>query len=468
MSKELFVELTPFGARAAIMQHGDLQEIRFADNEVSDIRGQIFQARVRSLDKDLDAAFIDCGHGQTAYLSGRDGRYATGRRRDEPLSKQLTEGQTVMVQGTGVGRDGKSPKVTSDIQISGMFMIFRPRRQSVKLSRRLSDTGQSDRLRNLAKDLFPDGGAIFRGSAAEASDDDLSSESERLRGLWSEIEGKADTVKAPAILFERKDALHRVLHEAVQPEISRIVASDQIALVRARTFLETWMPQLAKSLECLPGAFAINGINEQLDQAMETEFELPGGGNIIIETTAALTAIDVNSAGRRPLETNLEAAKEIARQLRLQRIGGNIVVDFIDLESRSDREALMSGLKGAFANDPAAVQILPPTPFGLVQISRQRLGKNLRERLLRACPTCAGSGMTISLQASVERMLGELIERVVSPEPAKFRVAVDLYGYLAAEGSEPFRDFIINRGMPSPTLEPDDALAPGTYRLLGA
>ena len=467
MSKELFVELTPFGARAAIMQHGALQEVRFADNEASDIRGQIFQARVRSLDKDLDAAFIDCGHGLTAYLSGRDGRWATGRRRDEPLVKQLTEGQTVMVQGSGVSQDGKKPKVTSDIQIAGMFIVYRPKRQSIKLSKRLSDSGQSERLRQLSKDLFPDGGAIFRGAAADASDDDLRAESERLRGLWSEIEGKADKVKAPAVLFERKDPLHRVLHETVQPETRRIVASDQIALVRARGYLESWLPDMAKSLECLPGAFGINGINEQLDQALETKFELSGGGNIIIETTAALTAIDVNSAGRQALDTNLEAAKEIARQVRLQRIGGNIVIDFIDLESRSDREALVSGLKSAFADDPAAVQILPPTPFGLVQISRQRLGKSLRERLQRSCPTCTGSGTTMSLEASVERMLGDLGERGVASKPARFRTAVDLYAYLVSEGAKSFRDFFVDHGLPPAALEPDETLAPGTYRMLG-
>jgi Rne/Rng family ribonuclease len=367
-----------------------------------------------------------------------------------------------------VSRDGKKQRVSSDIQIAGMFMVFRPRRQSVKLSSRLADTGQSERLRELAKDLFPDGGVIFRGAASEAGDDDLRTESERLRGLWGEIEAKADAAKAPVSLFERKDPLHRVLHDAIQPEISRIVASDRVALVRARTYLETWLPQMTRNLECVPGAFAINGINEQLDQALETRFELEGGGDIIIESTAALTAIDVNGAGRRPLETNLEAAREIARQLRLQRIGGTIVVDFIDLDSRNDREALMTGLKAAFADDPAAVQILPPTPLGLVQISRQRLGKALRERLQRDCPTCRGSGKTISLQASVERMLGEISERGVSPTPATVRIAVDLYGYLAGEAAEPLREYLIDHGMPTPILEPDDTFAPGAYRLLGA
>ena len=128
----------------------------------------------------------------------------------------------------------------------------------------------------------------------------------------------------------------------------------------------------------------------------------------------------------------------------------------------------MSGLKAAFAGDPAAVQILPPTPFGLVQISRQRLGKSLRERLQRPCPTCSGNSSITSLEASVERMLSDLSERDVSPAPANFRTAVDLYSYLMSDGAEPFRNFFVSHGMPQPIVEPDDALAPGSYRMLGA
>ncbi len=468
MSKELFIELTPFGARAAILRHGELLEVRFADNEVTDIRGQIFQGRVRSIDKNLDAAFVDCGHGQIAYLASRDSRWVTGRRQELPLAKQLTEGQSLLIQGAGASRDGKKPRVSSDIQIAGMFMIFRPRRQSIKLSSKLSDTGQSERLRALAKDLFPKGGVIFRGAAGAAADDDLRAECERLKKLWSDIEAKADSVRAPACLLERKDSVHRVLHEALQPDLSRIVTGDRIALARTRTYLETWLPSMAKNLECVPGAFQVNGINEQLDQALEAKVELDGGGNIIIEATTAFTAIDVNSAGRKPLETNIDAAKAIARQARLQRIGGTIVVDFIDLESRSERETFMAALKEAFAGDPAAVQILPPTPLGLVQISRQRLGKSLRERLQRPCPTCTGVGATTSLQASTERMLAELSDKGVAPTAAKVQLAVDLYSYLATDAIQPLRDFIAKSGMPAPTLTPDNTLAPGTYRILGA
>ncbi len=469
MSKELFLELTPFGARAAVLQDGELLEIRFADNEVSDIRGQIFHGRVRSIEKDMDAAFIDCGQGQIAFLAGKDSRWASGRRREEPMEQQITEGQSLIVQGTGVSRDGKKPKVTTDIQISGMFSIYRPKRRSIKLSSKLSDTGRSHHLRTLSRDLFPDGGGIIRGAAADASDEALKQESDKLRALWTEIETKADKVNAPAPLFERKDPVHRLLHDMIQPDLGRIVTGDQLTLVRARSYLEDGLPELATKLENIPGAFTANSINEQLDQALESKLELPSGGNIIIESTAALTAIDVNSGGGRPLETNIEAAKVIARQVRLQRIGGTIVVDFINLEGRRDQETLTTAINAAFKDDPASVQILPPTQLGLVQISRQRLGKSLRERLSRPCPHCSGSSTVVSLQVSVERMLAELTENnSQAPTGAHVRLAIDLYQYVAKEAIEPVRAYIAKSGMPVPFLKADDTLAAGTYHIVGS
>ena len=199
-------------------------------------------ARVKSLDKELDAAFVDCGRGQTAYLAGRDGRWVTGERSDLPLHRQVTEGEAILVQGSGMSRDGKKPKVSSDIQLPGMFQVYRPRRRSIKLSSRLSETGQSDRLLGLAKTAFPKGGVIYRGAAGVADDDELETESERLKTLWEDIEAKADDGKAPLCLFARKDPLERVLNEALNPDINSIIASDRITLAATRTHLESWLP----------------------------------------------------------------------------------------------------------------------------------------------------------------------------------------------------------------------------------
>ena len=267
--------------------------------------------------------------------------------------------------------------------------------------------------------------------------------------------------------FWSADSLTRVLQESLRPELDRIITSDRVVMARTKSHLESWMPGKTSTLECQPGAFEINGVNEQLDQAEAPKVELPSGGNILIEKTAAFAAIDVNSGGQRAIDANIEAAKVIARQLRLRRIGGTIVVDFINLESASERQQLMDALDEAFAGDPAAVRIYPPTPLGLVQISRQRLGHSLDERLLRPCPTCSGSGRTASLRAATERMLGELGE-TLSAKVSTVRVAVDLYSYTASEAAEPFKEFVERHGLPTPILTPDESLQPGAYRIVGS
>jgi Rne/Rng family ribonuclease len=461
MSRDLVIELTPFGARAALMRHGRLQELRFADSASTDIRGQIFLGRVKHIESEPDSAYVDCGGGRTAYLSGRDGRYVSGKRNEMPLSEQVTEGQSILVQGTGMSRDGKNPKVTSDIQLTGMFQVFRPRRRSVRLSSKLSEAGQSDRLLKLAKASYPDGGVIYRGAASAAADSELEAESEKLKTLWQEIEDKAKGDGAPACLFERGDPLERLLQDSLRVDIDRIIAADRIAHTAIRAYLETWLPALKSTLECEPGAFESQGVNDELLRAEESRVELKSGGSIIIETTAAFTAIDVNSGSSRPRDANLEAAAEVARQLRLRRIGGTIVVDFIDLSSQGERDELLSALDEGFGNDPAAVRIYPPTPLGLVQISRQHLGHSLTEHLKRACPACDGSGRVESLRSVTERMLAEAYQM----NATSVRVAADLYGYIEREAVGSIKAYIERHGLLTPKLARDDTLPPGAYRL---
>ena len=461
MSRDLIIELTPFGARAAMMRHGRLQELRFSDGASTDIRGQIFLARVKHVENEPDCAYVDCGQGQTAYLSGRDGRYVNGKRNEMPLAEQVTEGQAILVQGAGMSRDGKNPKVTSDIQLTGMFQIFRPRRRSVRLSSKLSEQGQSDRLLKLAKACYPDGGVIYRGAASATDDSELEDESEKLKTLWREIEIKADTSNAPTCLFERGDPLERLLQDSLKADIDRIVAADRIAYAAIRAYLGTWLPALTPRLECEPGAFESQGVNDELVRAEEPKVELKSGGSIIIEATAALTAIDVNSGSSRPRDANLEAAAEIARQLRLRRIGGTIVVDFIDLNSQGERDALLSALDEGFADDPAAVRIYPPTPLGLVQISRQHLGHSLSEHLKRSCPSCQGSGRVESLRLVTERMLAEAYRA----NATGVSVAADLYGYIEREAVDLIKAYIERHGLLTPKLTRDETLPAGAFRL---
>jgi Rne/Rng family ribonuclease len=184
------------------------------------------------------------------------------------------------------------------------------------------------------------------------------------------------------LLASPPEPLQRLLLDHFDPELERIVLGERALLLQARRWLEQWLPRwlesFAERLEYLPDAFEGTGAAEQLDEALGREVALPGGGSLIIEPTAALTAIDVNGAGT-PLEVDLAAAREVARQLRLRRIGGIVVIDFVDLESKRDRARLDAALRAALADDPAAVQLYPMSPLGLVELSRQRQGPSLAE-----------------------------------------------------------------------------------------
>jgi ribonuclease G len=230
--------------------------------------------------------------------------------------------------------------------------------------------------------LFPAGGFSLRPAAMQVSDAELLAEADQLRQRWTALSGRAASVTPPALLEPPGDPLLDLLRRSFSPDLERVVFAERTVLVRTRSWLEQALPLWLEHgvLEHLPDAFDAMGVSEQLEEAQGREVVLANGGSLIIEPTAALTAIDVNGAGR-PLDLNLAAVPEVARQLRLRRIGGIVVIDFVDLETRSDRARLVAALRAAFAEDPAAVQIYPMSPLGLVELSRQRTGPSLAERL---------------------------------------------------------------------------------------
>jgi Rne/Rng family ribonuclease len=467
MSRELIIEATPFGARAAVLNDGRLSDLKFADRELADIRGQIFLGRVTSVDKTLDAAFVDCGIGQPAYLTARDARPLSDQPRGTPISRLLDEGRAVLVQGKRPSAGSKGARVTADIQIPGVYLVYRPRRSANEISGRLAQSKEADGLRARIAKLFPSGGMTLRSAALDAQDDLLKAEAERLQALWQEVSGKAEKARPPACLFQREDPIERVLQDVLTPRLARIVVGDRTTLARVRGHLETWLPALAERLSCTPKAFEACGIEEQLEQALAAEVALPGGGSLIIEPTAALTAIDVNGGGRAAREVNLAAAEVVARQIRLRRIGGTIVVDFVDLATHRERMELQAALESAFARDPAPVQISPVSAQGLVTISRERLGPSLAERLRRPCPACGGCGQVPTLRHSTERLFAALAVPEAARARIQLRLAVDLYHHLMTEAAAAWRDFAARQGIRPPKLAADETLPPGGFKIDG-
>jgi ribonuclease G len=375
MTRALVIDQVPRGVRLGLLQDDRLIEVDLAGQALEAV-GAICLGRVRTVAQDLDGAFVDCGLGSDAFLSARDARALAGARRGAPIGEQVREGQPVLVQIRRQAGGGKGPRITADVALPGVFLLHRPR------TARLAATAEER-----AAALFPGGGFSLRPAAVDASDEELLDEAGRLRDRWAAIGALAANVRPPALLASPPEPLQRLLIEHFRPDLERVVLGDRVLLLAARRWLEQWLPRrlesFAERLEYLPDAFEATGAGEQLQEALGRYVPLPGGGSLIVEPTAALTAIDVNGAGR-PLEVDLAAVPEIARQLRLRRIGGIVVIDFVDLESRRERARLEAALRAALADDPAAVQLYPMSPLGLVELSRQRLGPSIAELLGRA------------------------------------------------------------------------------------
>jgi Rne/Rng family ribonuclease len=332
----------------------------------------------------------------------------------------------------------------------------------VSLSARLERTPEAAQQRARAIALFPDTGVTLRQAAPVASDAELVAELARLREQWTQIEAAGNAATPPARIQAMPDPLHRLLLERVAPDLERIVVGDQASLARARTWLAEWQPALADRLVSAADPFEATGAAEQLQEALQPSVPLPGGGSLIIQPTAAFTAIDVNGGGRRALEANLAASSEIARQLRLRRIGGTVVADFIDLPTRAARARVLAALREAVADDPAPVQVFAMSRFGLVEISRKRIGPSLAEMLGRPCPVCAGAGTLPGLRWCAE----QLMQNLTKLQSARVTVlaAPDLHDYLCGTGRATWEAFAGRYGQ-AIALRIDESLAPGSHRI---
>jgi ribonuclease G len=462
VSSELVIERSPFGLKGALLEDGRLVEVDLLEDAVHDPAGAIVLGRVRAVDPDLGAAFVDCGLAADAWLGARDARFIAGAGRATPIERVLCEGQEVLVQ-LGLGpAAGKAPRVTGDIALVGVHLVLRPRRRDVALSARLERTPAATEQQARAAALFPEGGVTLRRAASIASDAELLAELARLRAQWTQIEAAARAATPPARIHAVADPLHRLLLERIAPELERIVVGDQALLVRARAWLAEWQPALETDLVGAADPFGATGAAEQLEQALQPSVPLAGGGSLIIQPTAAFTAIDVNGGGRRALEANLAAAREIARQLRLRRIGGTVVVDFIDLPARAARARVLAALRAALAHDPAPVQAFSMSRFGLVEISRKRTGPSLAELFGRPCPTCDGAGTVPGLRSRAE----ELLRAMSGLPPGRLTVlaAPDLHDYLNGSGSGAWQAFL-GRSGDRVELRIDQSLAPGSHRI---
>jgi ribonuclease E len=374
--------------------------------------GNVYMGRVQNVLPGMEAAFVDIGRGRNGVLYAGEVNYSPEDLEGSAprIEQVLKPGQAVMVQVTKDPMGGKGARLTAQISLPGRFLVFAPEQNLSGISRRLPDE-ERKKLKSILKKLKPDEhGVIVRTAAEGASEEAITHDLTRLVAQWNDIQKRAKKVKAPNVLYEEPELTVRVFRDLfTDGEFRGLVTDSPRVHAKVMDYVNDVAPDLAPKVSLHQGslsAFEEHRIEEQIHKALDRKVWLPSGGYLIIERTEAMAIVDVNtgkSVGKTNLEetvvnTNLEAAKEVARQLRLRDIGGIIVVDFIDMLLDKNKKQVEDTMKEALALDKTRSQVFEIGPLGLMQVTRKRVSGGLVESFSETCPTCEGRGILINYE----------------------------------------------------------------------
>ena len=430
--------------RVALLDNGVLEEYTIVRVGTSTIVGSIFKGRVKNIEQGLKAMFIDVGLEKNAFLHFWDAipealsnqgmeevNRGGSKKRKRIEAKDIPElypvGSEIMVQVTKGPIGNKGPRVTTNISLAGRLLVLMPQNDQFGISRKVEDPKERARLRKIIERVnLPEGmGLIMRTEASGKRARHIIRDLSLLLEEWNDIVAKRDGQKAPVCCFQEPELIERTVRDFLTEEIDE-VACDDLATVERMQKMAAQISRRAKSrISHYQGQVALfehYGIQRQIDNAFYRQVWLPCGGYIVIDQTEALVSIDVNTGRNKGskdvekliLETNLEAAQEVARQLRLRNMGGLIVVDFIDMKHRKDQQAVYKSMLDHLKRDKAKTQVLPISQFGLMEMTRQRLHESLSSALYEPCPYCKGHGQvktTMTMSVELQRRLSGILGR---------------------------------------------------------
>lgn len=384
---------------AAIMEGNKVQE--FFVNKGDVLLGDVYLATVENILPSIEAAFVDVGLDKMGFLHAQD---VVGKG---ALKDKLSPKQKIVVQVTKEPTGHKGPRVTTEISLPGRFLVLIPNETGINISRKIENIKEKARLKSIVNLLKPVGvGVIVRTEAEGQSEADIQEDLEVLLEKWNNIVTSADSLTPPSLLYRDQDILYKTLREACTDDIAEIVVDTAFAMNRVQQLLQNWHMSRNIDVTLYKGnepLLIATDIHKEIKAALQTKVNLPSGGYLYIQTTEALTVIDVNSGkftssatqDETILKTNREAIKEIARQLRLRNIGGMIIVDFIDMTSRLDKLIILEEFELALEPDKSKPQIGQLSDLGLVELTRHRQGQSLAEIFTKKCPHCQGNGYTM-------------------------------------------------------------------------
>src|SRR4249919_2503164 len=442
---KLVLSVEKLETRVALLEGGRLEEYSVERKSSRNIVGSVYKGKVKNIEMGLKAMFVDIGFEKNAFLhfwdaipaaldSGieeidrPDNRRSSKKRitaKDIPAIYPV--GAEVIVQVTKGPIGSKGPRVTTNLSFAGRYLVFMPYSDRSGISRKIEEPKERERLRKILRTLeIPEGiGVIIRtvgeGQRARYFVRDLSFLVEQ----WAKVEQAIQTEPAPARVFEEPDLVDRTVRDFLTDEIDEVVCDDQAAIDRMNEMVGQISRRARSRIKLYDSAapiFENFGVQKQIDDAFHRQVWLKCGGYIVIDETEALVAIDVNTGRNKGgrdvektiLQTNLEAADEIARQLRLRNIGGLIIADFIDMKSRRDQQAVYNLMKERLKRDKARTHVLPISQLGLMEMTRQRAQESLSDTIYENCPYCGGRGVvktTMSTSVELHRTLNTIMRR---------------------------------------------------------
>jgi ribonuclease G len=467
MKREILISATPQETRVAILEDDVLVELMVDHPEAERLVGDIYLGQVQAVLPGIQAAFVDIGTDKAAFLhvsdvdsdsfeddeEVEDGDRGDDRRRLRPIQELIEKGERVMVQASKEPIGTKGPRVTTHISLPGRFLVYMPQSDHIGVSRKIEQREERSRLRALARDVVPEGGGgvIIRTVGEELTREIFEREFRTLQETWKKIQKRAKGAKPPALIHREAKLTSGIIRDVFTQKVDALIIDSKEVYNEVKQYLDGVDPDLMSRvhlyLEPIP-LFDKYGIEDAIREAFQRRVDLASGGYIIIEPTEALVSIDVNTGrytGKRDpektiLRTNLDAAKEVARQLRLRDIGGIIVVDFIDMETRSSQDRVMQELRQHLSRDRARTRAFQVSELGLVQMTRQRVRPSLFQSLTEPCAHCGGSGRVFRADTVVRRV--ERAVRRVAVQKSEREVTIRVHPQVALYILEQEPDFM--------------------------
>ncbi len=435
MKKEIVVNRSLEETKVAVLEDGKLFDLFIERRESEKILNNIYKGKVQNIVPALNSAFVDIGFGKSTYLGIAD---IVAQKDEKDIEKMLKPGQDIMVQVYKEPISTKGAKVTMDISLPGRLTVYMPFSKNIGISKNIDCKEEHARLKKIANEIKEDipGGIIIRTEAEDATEDEIKKEVKYLTRLWNSIVSRFDSAKPMSMIHKDLGVVFQTVRDYFSEDVMLMHIDSPKELKDVTEFVKIICPEFLDRLvlyEGNQGIFKAYAIDEEIKRLRSNKVRLKSGGYLIIQEAESLCAIDVNSGkftSKSSQEdtaavTNIEAAEEVARQLRLRNIGGIIVIDFIDMKKAANRQKVLETLRAAVRGDKAKIKIWPITKLGLIEMTRERKRESLFSLLGDTCPICHGLGLVISKESIFINVCDDIEQMKVDMHHGKVKIKLN-------------------------------------------